>query len=432
MPAILTPLAADQIAAFSAGDERAFESIARSRFEPLVEKARTHLGDQSGAAARVAMSVLLGAWTDRSQFTTPLGFDSYLDEMTSHRSNDELRRRASLHRFELHEGVHVSAPTAKPDMTADEAWEQISERLHVSAEQLAAHREEARTLSKQHAREHVNSVASRRLPLGMLLIGAVLLAAVVYGMQFMNRGSAELALTRALEAPDVRTLQAFPGQRGTVTLLDESSAQLGAGSKMLVPNGFGSSLRGVSLDGAAHFVVAPNKSPAFQVRSRGAAVIAEGTEFAVRAYDDDPELFVSVREGSVRVHPVAGKSESHTLQAGQAIAVAGDGSIRTLDANEAQLAFSWIDGELVLDDMPLNRALDNLRRWHNVDAHLADSTLAARRVSARLTLESAGEALDALSRAAGVVVTYDGTQMMLRDAADSANAAAPASNVRRP
>jgi ferric-dicitrate binding protein FerR (iron transport regulator) len=431
MPATLTPLAVDQIAALRAGDEAAFEHLVKTRFDALVDKARTHLGDHTSAAPRVALSVLLSAWTDRAAFDTPAAVDTYLDNAVPHRVAEELRKRASLHRFELHEGVQVTAPSAKADMTADQAWQQISERLHVSAEQLQAHREESRLLARKHAREHVDQVAGRRVPVGMIAIGVLLLVVIVFGMRYMNTGSAELALTRALEAPEARTLRAFPGQRGTISLLDESTAQLGAGSTMLVPKGFGTSLRGVSLDGAAHFVVAPGKSPEFQVRARGAAVVATGTSFSVRAYDDDAELFVNVREGSVRVYPVVGKAASRTLGAGESLAIANDGTMRTPEAPEVALAFSWVDGELILDNVTLERALAKLRRWHNVDAALADSSLLSRPLTATLTLESAGEALDALSRAANLEVTYEGTQMVLREVtAPPAAGNAPAN--RRP
>jgi len=432
MPAILTPLAVDQIAALRAGDETAFEQLVKTRFDVLVDNARTRLGQQSSAAPRVALSVLLSAWTDRATFMTPGAVDAYLDDAVPRRAADELRKRASLHRFEVHEGVQVTAPSGKSDMTADQAWQQIRERLHVSAEQLEAHREESRTLAKKHAREHVDSVVGRRTPVGAIAIGVLLLVVIVFGMRFMNTGSAELALTRALSAPEARTLRAFPGQRGTISLLDESTAQLGAGSTMVVPKGFGRSLRGLSLDGAAQFVVAPDKSPAFQVRARGAAILATGTAFSVRAYEDDAELFVNVREGSVRVYPAVGKSASRTLNAGESLAIATDGTMRTPQAQEVALAFSWVDGELILENVTLERALAMLRRWHNVDGALADSSLLTRPITARLTLASAGEALDALSRAGNLDVTYDGSQMVLHEATVMPSGAGKTPVVRKP
>ncbi len=428
MPAIITALPQELVAAFRSGDEHAFEQLVHSRFDTLVDKAQQQLGTDSGAAPRVAMSVLLSAWTDRAQFATPMSLDDYLDESLPHRCADELRRRAALHRFEVHEGVQVTAPPAKQGMSAAQAWDAIATRLHVSDAEREEHREESRVLAKRHAREHVNSVAGQRLSMGMIITGVVLLIAVVVAMRFMDRGSAELALTRALEAEDVRVMRAAPGQRGTITLLDESTAQLAAGSTMRVPRGFGNDIRGLSLDGAAHFVVAPGKSPNFEVRAYNTSIVATGTAFTVRAYDDEPDVLVTVREGTVRV--TAGASETRTLKAGESVAIARDGSMRTPAPAELPLAFSWVDGELVLENVSVSQALTQLRRWHNVDAQLGHDSLGTRVVSARLTLESAGEALDALSRAANLQVTYDGQQMVLRDA--TLPNAAPAKTTNRP
>jgi ferric-dicitrate binding protein FerR (iron transport regulator) len=430
MPAIITALPQELVASFRNGDEHAFEQLVLTRFDSLVEKTQQHLGTDSGAAPRVAMSVLLSAWTDRAQFTTPMSLDDYLDEAVPHRSADELRRRAALHRFEVHEGVQVTAPPARQGMSAAQAWDAISARLHVSDAEREEHREEARVLAKRHAREHVNSVAGQKLSMGMIITGVVLLIAVVVAMRFMDRGSAELALTRALEAEDVRVMRAAPGQRGTITLLDESTAQLAAGSTLRVPRGFGNDLRGLALDGAAHFVVAPNKSPNFEVRAHGTSIVATGTAFTVRAYDDEPDVLVTVREGSVRV--VAGASETRTLNAGESVAIARDGSMRTPSPAELPLAFSWVDGELALENVSVAHALTQLRRWHNVDAQLSNDSLGARMISARLTLESAGEALNALSRAANLQVDYEGQQMVLRDAASSRANAAPSKATVRP
>ncbi len=423
MPAILTPLSVEQVHALQQGDEHAFEQLVRSRFDLLVEKAGLQLGSDAAAAPRVAMGLLMSAWTDRAQFTSPHALDDYLDDALPHRVAEELRRRASLHRFELHEGVQVATPVAKAGMTAQQAWDEISARLHVSAEELAAHREESRRLARKHTREHVDRVSRQSMPVGMIAIGVVLLIAAVIAMRYMDRGSAELALTRAIESADARLLQSAVGQRGTIELLDQSTAQLGAGSTLRIPRGFGNTLRGLQLDGAAHFAVSPGNDLDFQVRVRNSAVVAVGTEFSVRAYDDDPEIMIMVREGKVRVTPVRGELSSQNLDAGDALAIAADGSVRTPSAQEVTLAFSWIDGALRLENVTVDRALAKLRRWHNVRAELEDSTLGSRLVTTSLTLESSGQALDALTRAADLTVDYVGEQMVLRDARGAAASA---------
>ncbi len=417
MPAILTALTDEQIAAFRAGDEDSFARIVRARFDALTERARIELGDDSPAAPRVALSVLLTAWQDRTQIENAAALDDFLTDAVPRRCADERRKRASLHRFEMHEGVHVSAPAGATGMTAEQAWEEISLRLHVSAEELEEHRQESRRLARQHAREHVDTIGKRGVPWGMVAGGIALLAFAAFGLRFMDRGSAEIALTNALAGDDVRTVQASAGQRGTISLTDASDAELAAGSTLRIPAEFGRAVRGLELSGAARFSVSPDRSPDFQVRARGVGVVATGTVFDLRAYDDESYVIVRAREGEVEVHPQAGKSPSHHVSAGDAIMIGADGQVRTPTEQELAMAFSWTDGSLVLQDVTLDRALLILRRWHDVDAQLADASMGQRTVTVNLTLESAGLALDALTRAAHLEVSYDGQQMVLRDAA---------------
>lgn len=424
MPALLTPLDDVQVAAFHDGDEHAFERLVHARFDALTDKARQKLGDDSLGAPRVAIAALQAAWRERHTLSSARAIDALLEETVPHLCAEELRRRASLHRFEKHEGVHTHA-SARPAMTAVQAWEEIAQRLHVSDEDRATHREESRRIARRHAREHVDTVATRRVPTGAIIIGVVLLVAVFGLMRYMDRGSAELALNRALESSDVRLLRSSPGQRGTVALRDESSAQMGAASTLRIPREFGTSVRGLELDGASRFIVAPGGGTPFQVRAKGAAIVATGTDFVVRAYDDEEELLVLVREGSVRVHAIAGQSSARSLAAGEAVAVTADGSFREPTARDVELAFSWVDGALRLQDVTLDEALRILKRWHALEADLGDPSFAERRLSTTLSLESGAQALDSISQAAQLVVTYDGQQRILRDPNDPAVNAAP-------
>lgn len=424
MPALLTPLDDVQVAAFHDGDEHAFERLVHARYDALTDKARLKLGDDSLGAPRVAIAALLAAWRERSTLTSSRAIDALLDDTVPHLCAEELRRRASLHRFEQHEGVHTHA-SEQSAMTAAQAWEDIAHRLHVSDEDRAAHREESRQIARRHAREHVDTVASQRIPTGAIITGVVLLVAAFGLVRYMDRGSAELALTRALEATDVRTLRSSPGQRGTVALRDESSAQLGAASTLRIPREFGTSVRGLALDGASRFIVAPDGGEPFQVRAKGSAIIATGTDFVVRAYEDEDELLVLVREGSVRVHATAGEASSRALAAGEAVAVTPDGTFRELSPRDVELAFSWVDGVMRLQDVTLEDALRVLQRWHALDAVLGDPAFAQRRLSTTLSLESAAQALDSITQAARLVVTYDGQERILRDANDPAVMDAP-------
>lgn len=417
MPTLLLPAFDDtHVAAFRGGDERVFEQLVHARFEPLVTQARAALGADAAGAPRVAVGALLAAWHERERFQTATALDDFLKETLLPLCADERRRRAALHRFEHHEGVPAAASAERTELTADGAWREIASRLHVSAEDIARHREEARLSARRHAREHVETVAARKVPVGALVMGAVFVLAAFGVSRLMDRGGAEVALTRALASGEVRTLQSAPGQRGRITLLDQSTAQLGPASRLLVPKGFANTLRGVQLEGAARFSVTPGGERPFQVRAKWSGVVVTGTDFAVRAYDGEPGVSVLVREGEVQVHPVAGERGATTVGAGEALFVGDDGAVRPLTPAEVTRAFSWLDGVLRLEDVPLDAALAELGRWHALDVALGDSTLATRRVTTTLSLESDAVALDSLVAAAGLAKAYDGKRVVLTTA----------------
>ncbi len=421
MATMVDSLTPAQSQAFAQGDEAAFEHVVRTRFDGLVEKARVGLAEDAAGAPRVAIGALMSAWKDRAQITTPTGVDDYLDEAVQHLAAEERRRRASLHRFESHEGVRPKVDHSHITMSADEAWGEISSRLHVSQEDIDAHRREALLAARRHTREHVDKVANRGVPWVPIIVGAVIMAGIYGGIRYMDKSSAESSIVRALDADEARQLSSRPGQRGSVTLAEESVVQLGAASVLRIPERFGTTLRAVKLDGAGSFTVTPDPKLPFQVRAKGASIVATGTHFVVRAYDDEPGIMVQVKEGSVRVHPVAGAAPSENLSAGDVLALADDGSVRQLTQAEVERYFGWTDGVLRLTDLPLAEAVVKLRRWYDLDVELADESLGTRPVTAVLSLESSGEALDAVSKAANVRVDYDDKQMVLRDAAgDSA------------
>lgn len=431
MPALLSPLDDALVTAFHDGDEHAFEQLVHARFDPLVARARDLLGDDAPGAPRVAIAALTAAWNERARFASAIAIDDFLDDALPHLVADERRRRAALHRFEHREGVPAAPGAERAALTADAAWETIAAKLHVSDDEIAQHREEARRTARRHAREHVETVASRRIPVGAIAVGAVLVLGLFGISRFMDRGGAEVALTRALDAGEVRVLQSAPGQRGRITLLDESTAQLGAASSLRIPKGFASTLRGLRLDGAARFTVREGGELPFQVRVKDASVVVTGTDFVVRGYADEPEVFVQVREGSVRVHPKVGDGTSTTVRAGEAIVLDATGAIRPLAPAEVARAFSWADGSLRLEDTPLEEAVQALKRWHGLEVRLGDPSLGARRVTTTLSLASDGVALDSLIAAGGLEKVYDGKQVVLYPLGAAPAPVKPAKPARR-
>ena len=230
---------------------------------------------------------------------------------------------------------------------------------------------------------------------------------------------AEAAVTRHTVAADVRVLSARPGQRALVTLLDGSQVTIGPDSKVTVPTRFGDKLRVVKLEGTAAFAAAPTKedAPPLEVRAGGASVVATGTQFEIAGYPGDSVVIVRVREGQVQVK--AG-TESRTLVAWRALAVAPGGAMREPSQRELDESLAWTDGAFVVDGRPLREVLPLLQRWYALKLQVKDSALLARPVTMSAPLGVPHDAIAALEKAAGAKLVWEKETMFLRDASKAA------------
>lgn len=174
---------------------------------------------------------------------------------------------------------------------------------------------------------------------------------------------------------DAVTYVTQAGQRATVVLRDGSRVTLGPATTLKVAG------RTASVQGQALFTVTPRPNDPFTVMADGIRTTVLGTEFGVRAYDDD--VTVAVRSGRVAVQP----NRTHTsavLNAQESIRIDGEKVVVSRD-DDVDAALAFADGKLILTNVPLIDAIPDLNRWFDADVHVADAELAHKRLTATYT-----------------------------------------------
>jgi ferric-dicitrate binding protein FerR (iron transport regulator) len=366
MPATLPRIDQDVLAGIRIGDERSLERLFRETFRTLTEEAATQLDDRT-SAPRVVEGAFRRVWEERASFNTPEALERFLHTAVSDCAARENKRLASLHRFEA--GAHVRVPThAKHELTVDEAWTQLSAMLHpaTTPEGHAAARAQADQRHRHDAAEHVASIGKRRR--GPIVLGAVVAAAIVAPLWWVERSSGDAAASRALASPEARVFTTVTGPQASVTLLDGSRAALGADSKLVVAPDFGTTIRASKLDGSALFTVAPGQKHEFYVRAGPATITATGTTFGVYAYPDDETAVVVVREGSVTVKA----DETRDVAARRGVVVTKDGDLRDASPAELDEALGWTENRFVVANRPLRHALKAINRWYATELVVRD------------------------------------------------------------
>src|SRR6185503_6954643 len=234
----------------------------------------------------------------------------------------ELSRIAGLHRMDAHGAGPGKAQHAVSEMSVDEAWDRLQHTLEGGAPE--AYRARAST-ARHEAAEHVKNLGKERNWKPFVLIGVVGLALASGAIWWINKAGESRAVDRALAAADVRNYETSYGQQLNVSLDDGTSVRLGPQSKLTIPKRFGmtAGYRAVKLDGTANFTVPkPTTAQPFEVRNGPVILIARGTEFTVRKYPDDPNLIVSVRDGSVDLRQ---GEQIRSITKGNSLAIAPGG-----------------------------------------------------------------------------------------------------------
>lgn len=275
---------------------------------------------------------------------------------------------------------HLSqvAASLQPELAAE--WEPS----------LASHRAAGRTMHERAAMSPARRPGRWSMSRKRLAAAAVALAACV---AFVVGPSLILRLQSdaVTDTAEIRQLELPDGSRIT----------LAAGSALTLS--FAADIRRVDLlKGEAFFRVAPNASRPFRVRTGDVETTVVGTRFDVRR--DPTGVAVSVEEGVVEVGAVATEGSAiQTLGPGDAVHVSWQGrAVRS--SVSPQLVAAWRHGQLILQDVPLQDAVAQLRPYYGGGIVVADDVLAGKPITGAYNLNDPEDALRGMARAHGAVV----------------------------
>jgi transmembrane sensor len=255
------------------------------------------------------------------------------------------------------------------------------------------------------------------------LIAAAVVLALGGGLWVQLRRASH-PTTKVTPAVAMRELSTRLGERATGRLPDGSRVILGPDTRLRVPvtfagTGSAPGARDVYLEGEAFFDVAHDSTRPFRVHTANGIAEDLGTQFVVTAYPEARTTQVVVASGLVALRNSA---PTESTNAGPVLLTLGRGDLGRVDAAGAALTrhvdvsayVGWTDGRLVFDGTPLRDALTRLAHWYDLDIRLADTTLAAKRLTATFREGPADGVLRVLEIALDVRAEQSGRVVTLR------------------
>lgn len=164
------------------------------------------------------------------------------------------------------------------------------------------------------------------------------------------------------------------GMLSTVTLPDGSKVTLNAGTTIAYPNAFVSKNREVEIKGEAFFEVAHDAGHPFIVKANQVSVEVLGTQFNVKAYEEDDRIEVSLSEGKVKVQSADREKRIFLSPGEQACYDKRSHSLTTRAVDIAHYT-SWRNGIYYFRALPLKEIAKQLERIFNVDICITSSDI---------------------------------------------------------
>jgi ferric-dicitrate binding protein FerR (iron transport regulator) len=412
MSSAFAPIDPATISALNAGDERALETIFREHFAWILERALERLKGENAAAPRLIVATVREFWEERDGFHTSAEVEAFFNEELRHRARAVRARMSAVHRFEKAEGVHAHAPAAPP--TVDQLWNDIATALHQPVVDAATAAKQRRQHAKHEVAEHITEVTKSGSWKTPAIIVTVATIVTLVGAWYMTQSSRAEVVNQLLGSAEAEAITTRAGQMGSATLNDSSTARLAPETRLVIVPRFGRDYRTLSVAGAAQFTVARGNEQAFDARLGDLLVRSTGGTFTVRDYADEQFRLIRADDGSLEVRMASG---NRTLAAGEILRVGRDGTVDTPGDAGALQAFAWTDGRLVLTEATVGEAVQQLWRWYGMDIEVADSSVAAQRISLSVPLESSQGAIAAIEGSAPVRFAWVDGQMTFQPAA---------------
>ena len=140
---------------------------------------------------------------------------------------------------------------------------------------------------------------------------------------------------------------------------------LNAASSLYYPIVFGNDERRVKVTGEAYFEVAKDASRKFLVVGPdGITTEVLGTSFNINTYQDEPNVKVTLLEGSIRVNK---EKSSVILKPGQQASVVNNSASIPVATADVEQVMAWKNGLFKFQSTPMEEIMRQVSRWYDVE-----------------------------------------------------------------
>ena len=200
------------------------------------------------------------------------------------------------------------------------------------------------------------------------------------------------------------TVETPLGMRSSLTLPDGTQVWLNAGSSISYPVLFADNCRKVSLSGEAYFEVKKDKKWPFIVSAKNMEIIVSGTTFNCNAYPENNQIQTVLVEGAISLTNNSATVNVLMTPGELATFNSSDQKVNKIKT-DLQKYVAWKSGKLMFRDDKMNKVVEKLERWYNVEFEIEDKEIEDYIYTATFVDESLDQVLKMLSISAPIRYT---------------------------
>ncbi|WP_163715676.1 FecR family protein [Mangrovibacterium lignilyticum] len=186
-----------------------------------------------------------------------------------------------------------------------------------------------------------------------------------------KNGLAYVAGENALAGTRYNILRVPRGGEYALTLPDGTHVWMNSESSIRYPIKFGENERRVEIQGQAFFEVAHNEEKPFLVWSGNQQIQVLGTQFDLKAYQNDETITTTLVRGSVRIRLKNDPEVQETLAPNEQCTFNKTDNSLNKRVVETLPFVSWRNGRLVFENEELGEIMKTLGRWYDFDVVFA-------------------------------------------------------------
>ena len=174
------------------------------------------------------------------------------------------------------------------------------------------------------------------------------------------------------------TMITSKGREFNLTLEDGTQVWLNAESQLRYPERFIGEEREIFVKGEVYLKVAKDGNRPFYVNFKDKRIKVLGTEFNVRAYEDETADVVTLVEGSIELDAM---QESVILSPDQQAVIEQNANQIVINKVDANIYAAWKDGKFVYDNKQLERIMRDMARWYQLNIFYQNESMKGKRFS---------------------------------------------------